>query len=1039
MENRQKVLIAAFAVVLMLFSGLVVMTQDNDADSRYTIQVVTNPDFPPYEYMVSEDYEGIDMDIWKAIAKTLDCNVNFNVMDFDSIINAIEAGRYDVGASGFTVTEERKLQINFSNTYATAHQTVVVKKNSSQASATSWDELTGSVSVESGTTGYYLAEDVYGTSRLSPYNTYSEVIQGVITGHDGFAVLDDLVAESFVEKYSNIMILDISLPGDEIEEYAFTFNKSNAQMLQYTNKAMDYLKGTGVIDDIFNYYGSIGYDPETPGYFSTHPDKLSEIQVISHYKPTDQYTIEVATNPDFPPYDYTVSGDYEGIDMDIWKAIAYVLDCKVNFNFMEFDSIINAIQNGRYEVGASGFTVTEERKQNINFSTTYATAHQNVLLLKSSPLASATSWEELKNKKVSVESGTTGYYLAEDVYGVENLSPYNTYTEVIQGVLTGLDDFSILDDLVAVSYVKAHPDELMILDIELPGAEAEEYAFVFNKSNTELLGYTNKAMAYLEEKGVIDDIYEYYGSISYNPEIVGYFSAYPEKLKELEVLVHYVPGQMKYTFEVGTSPDFPPYDYLVSDSYEGIDMDIWKAIAQTLDANVDFNTMDFDSIINAVMSGKFDIGASGFTVTDERKQNINFTETYAVAQQNVVILQTSPLATATSWEELKGYKISVESGTTGYYLAEDVFGVENVSPYNTYTDVVQAVIDGKVGFAIIDDLVAVSFVEKHPGELTVLDVDIPGAEVEEYAFVIDKSNVAMLEAVNRAMVYLEETGVIDDIYDYYGSIGYDPEIVGYFTAHPEALAAIQVIDHFTPDNGGDSGDGKNWFEWLWDEIVKNFAEKDRYQLIIMGLENTIYITLIGLALGLLFGIICAIIRSFHDLSGRFKILNVIVKVYITVIRGTPILVQLLIIYFIVFASSGLNSIIIAGIAFGINSGAYVAEIVRAGINAVPKGQLEAAESLGMTFNMAMFTVILPQAIRNILPALCNEGISLLKETSIAGYIGIIDVTKAAMLIRSQTYSAFVPLIGVALIYLVIVLVLQYLVGRLERRLNNAYR
>ena len=135
----------------------------------------------------------------------------------------------------------------------------------------------------------------------------------------------------------------------------------------------------------------------------------------------------------------------------------------------------------------------------------------------------------------------------------------------------------------------------------------------------------------------------------------------------------------------------------------------------------------------------------------------------------------------------------------------------------------------------------------------------------------------------------------------------------------------------------------------------------------------------------------------------------------------------------------INSIIIAGIAFGINSGAYVAEIVRAGINAVPEGQLEAAESLGMPFNKAMFSVILPQAIRNILPALCNEGISLLKETSIAGYIGIVDVTKAAMLIRSQTYSAFVPLIGVAIIYLVIALILQYLVGRLERRLNNAYR
>ena len=150
------------------------------------------------------------------------------------------------------------------------------------------------------------------------------------------------------------------------------------------------------------------------------------------------------------------------------------------------------------------------------------------------------------------------------------------------------------------------------------------------------------------------------------------------------------------------------------------------------------------------------------------------------------------------------------------------------------------------------------------------------------------------------------------------------------------------------------------------------------------------------------------------------------------------MIQVMIMYFIIFGEAQ-NGTAAAILSFGINSGAYVAEIVRAGINAVPKGQLEAAESLGMTFNMAMVTVIMPQAIRNILPALCNEGISLLKETSIAGYIGIVDVTKAAMLIRSQIYSAFVPLIGVALIYLIIVLFLQYLVGKLEKRLNNAYR
>ncbi len=1034
-------MIVAFIMTLSVFAGIAIVSQDDDADQKYTIQVVTNPDFAPYEYLVSEEYQGIDMDIWKAIAQALGCDVNFNFMEFDSIINAMESGKYDVGASGFTVTEERKQQINFSDTYSVALQKVLVLKNGPSAEAKSWEDLKGrQIAVESGTTGYYLSSDLYGDSNISPYNTYSEVIQSVIAKHSGLAILDDLVAESFVKAYPDeLKILDIDLPGAEVEEYAFVFNKSNVQLLQYTNKALDYLTGTGVIDDIFDYYGSISYDPGTVGYFSAHPEKLSEIQLVSKYKPTDMYTIEVATNPDFPPYDYLVSGDYEGIDMDIWKAIAYTLDCKVNFNFMEFDSIINAIESKKYEVGASGFTVTEERKQMVNFSSTYAVAHQNILILKSSPLADAKSWEDLKGVKISVESGTTGYYLAADVFGDSNLSACNTYTEVVESILTKHVGFAVLDDLVAVSYVEAHPDELMILDLELPGAEAEEYAFVFHKSNTELLGYTNKAMAYLEEKGVIKDIYDYYGSISYNPEVVGYFSTHPEKLKELEILVHYVPGKMKETVQVVTNPDFPPYDYMQSNKFEGIDMDIWKAIGQTMDFDVNFNFMEFDSIINAIHADKYDVGASGFTVTEERKQQINFSDTYAVAHQNVLMLKSSPLTGAASWEELKGKKVSVESGTTGYYLAADVFGESNIMACNTYTEVIESVKAGHAAFAVLDDLVAVSYVEAQPDLLTIVDIELPGAEAEEYAFVFNKSNTNLLDYTNRAMAYLKKTGVIDDIFAYYGSIGYDPSQPGYFTAHPEALSAIQVIDHYTSSGGSDSGDDRNWFEWLYDEIVKNFCEKDRYQLIIMGLQNTIYITIIGLILGLAIGILCAIVRSFHDLRKKFRILNAIVKVYITVIRGTPILVQLLIIYFIVFASSGLNSIIIAGIAFGINSGAYVAEIVRAGINAVPKGQLEATESLGMNFNMAMFTVILPQAIRNILPALCNEGISLLKETSIAGYIGIIDVTKAAMLIRAQTYSAFVPLIGVAIIYLVIVLILQYLVGILERRLNNAYR
>lgn len=225
---------------------------------------------------------------------------------------------------------------------------------------------------------------------------------------------------------------------------------------------------------------------------------------------------------------------------------------------------------------------------------------------------------------------------------------------------------------------------------------------------------------------------------------------------------------------------------------------------------------------------------------------------------------------------------------------------------------------------------------------------------------------------------------------------------------------------------------------LRDDFYNDFVKKDRYKYLVNGFINTVKITLLALVIGLVLGTLTATIRSVHDLQGKLPILNAVCKLYTTVIRGTPVLVQLLIIYYVIFATVNMNQILIASAAFGINSGAYVAEIVRAGINAVPKGQLEASSSLGLPFTMSMLVVILPQALRNILPALCNEGITLLKETSISGYIGLMDLTRGGDMIRGQTYDALLPLIVVAMIYLAVVLVLTALVSMLERRLNSAY-
>ena len=239
-----------------------------------------------------------------------------------------------------------------------------------------------------------------------------------------------------------------------------------------------------------------------------------------------------------------------------------------------------------------------------------------------------------------------------------------------------------------------------------------------------------------------------------------------------------------------------------------------------------------------------------------------------------------------------------------------------------------------------------------------------------------------------------------------------------------------------------------WIQDFWDLFLLNFVEEDRYMYIVKGLGITLEVTFFATLIGILLGVIVAMVRSSHDkLEEEMRpgfgktvlfILNTIAKVYLTIIRGTPTVVQLMIAYFIIFAASN-NKVLIAILAFGINSGAYVAEIIRSGIMSIDQGQFEAGRSLGFNYLQTMLYIIIPQAFKTVLPALANEFIVLIKETSVSGYVGLQDLTKGGDIIRSRTYSAFMPLLAVAFIYLVIVMFFSKLVTILERRLRNSER
>ena len=228
----------------------------------------------------------------------------------------------------------------------------------------------------------------------------------------------------------------------------------------------------------------------------------------------------------------------------------------------------------------------------------------------------------------------------------------------------------------------------------------------------------------------------------------------------------------------------------------------------------------------------------------------------------------------------------------------------------------------------------------------------------------------------------------------------------------------------------------------------SFIDKDRWQLYLEGLGNTLIVTFFALILGIVIGAVVAIVRASYDKNysemkgGLGKILlaifNIISKIYLTVVRGTPVVIQIMIMYYIIFATSN-NKIFVAILSFGINSGAYVAEIFRGGIMSIDEGQFEAGRSLGFNYVQTMVYVIIPQAFNTVLPTLGNEFIVLLKETAVSGYVALIDLTRAGDIVRGATYQAFMPLFGVAAVYLIMVMFFSWLLGKLERRLRNDER
>ena len=480
---------------------------------------------------------------------------------------------------------------------------------------------------------------------------------------------------------------------------------------------------------------------------------------------------------------------------------------------------------------------------------------------------------------------------------------------------------------------------------------------------------------------------------------------------------------------------FPPYEYHVQGAIDGIDPALCAIFAACLGRPLEVQDMAFDAVIPAVATGKADLAASGITVTEARARQVRFSAPYVEAAQVAVV----PIAgAARDLEDLPGLRLGVQSGSTGDLFVTRAYGEPD--RYKSVIEALNAVRMGKVEAAVVDRQPAQAFIAQTPG-LRLL----PRPVVREaYAFAVNPADPRLAAQVDAILAHLRRAGHLEEVARRYleANGGATPTAPVDTADIREAVAADPMLRaelaRLAADPALDPprrtlGDA---LRGLADTFRANFVDEGRWRYLAEGLRATLVISALATLLGLLIGFGVAVVRATHDMAGTLALPNALCRLYLTVVRGTPVVVQLLIIYFVIFGSQDVSKVFVAVVAFGLNSGAYVAEIVRGGIMAIDRGQNEAGRSLGLGHWRTMGFVILPQALRNVLPALGNEFIVLLKETSVAGYIALMDLTKAGDVIRSQTYTAFMPLLAVAAIYLAIVSLFTWLLGRLERRLKR---
>ncbi|WP_423217393.1 ABC transporter substrate-binding protein/permease [Streptococcus equinus] len=707
-------------------------------------------------------------------------------------------------------------------------------------------------------------------------------------------------------------------------------------------------------------------------------------------------TISVVSDTAYAPFEFKDSDQvYKGIDVDIINEVANREGWDVEMTFPGFDAAVNAVQAGQADALMAGTTVTEARKKVFTFSDTY---YDTAVVVYTRSDAKVTNYKQLSGKTVGVKNGT-----AAQSFLKENQKKYNykikTFdtSDLMNNSLDAGSIYAAMDDQPVVQYAINQGKDYAI---NIDGEKVGSFAFAVKKGSKYeyLIDEFNEAFEAMKEDGTYDAIMaKWLGDSKDSADKSTVVTSDSLKLSG-DASTKATP--VKSTYKIVMDSSFAPFEYQNdSGKYEGIDVDLIKAIAEQQGFNIELSNPGFDAALNAVQAGQADAVIAGMSITDARKEIFDFSDPYYTSN---ILLAVKKGSSVKSYEDLNGMTVGAKNGTASYtWLSEhaDQYGY-SLRAFDEASTMYDSLNSGSID-ALMDDEAVLRYAIKQGRKF---DTPIDGEKSGEYGFAVNKgANPELLEMFNNGLAALVKSGKYD-------------KIVNKYLGTSENKKSSSSVDETT----------------IWGLIKNNYSQ------LLTGLGTTLSLTLISFAIAMVIGIIFGMMAVAPN-----KVLRTISAIFVDVVRGIPLMIVAAFIFWgipnLIESMTGhqspINDFLAATIALSLNAGAYIAEIVRGGIEAVPKGQMEASRSLGISYGKTMKKVILPQAVRVMLPNFINQFVISLKDTTIVSAIGLVELFQTGKIIIARNYQSFRMYAILAVIYLVMITLLTRLAKRLEKRLK----